>query len=172
MKKVRKLVKKRAKKYSDHQRGEVLRGDASRVFFKNLKAYSSKERAPVFDVRSIFEQGMSDEEIAKSLVGHFNSISCKFDGLYLSAIPSTYSCPIPWLNETQVAQRLVKFQKPKSMVKHYIFPALVNDAATYLTGLLTHIYNTITGTNTWPLKWKEEFVTLYLRKQSPKERPT
>ena len=44
------------------------------------------------------------------------------------------------------------------MVKHDIFPAHVSEAAPFLVGPLTHIYNTITCTSTWPLRWKEEFV--------------
>lgn len=38
MKKVRKLVKKRARNYWNHQKRNLLQKDESRVFFKNVKA--------------------------------------------------------------------------------------------------------------------------------------
>ena len=53
MEKVRKIVKTRAADYWAHQRRDLLKGDASSVFFKNVKAYSSKENPVQFDVRSL-----------------------------------------------------------------------------------------------------------------------
>ena len=152
LKKVKKLVRKRSKNYWDHQKKALLRGDASRVFFKNVKSYSSKERPPQFDVRTIFDQGLSDETVAERLADHFNGISCEFQGLDPSRVPETYSAPVQILTKEMVVNRLVQFKKPKSMVKHDIFPALVKSAAPYLAEPLTHIYNTITTTSTWPMK--------------------
>ena len=167
MKKIRKLVKKRAGKYWEHQKRDLLQKDASRVFFKNVKAYSSKERPAPFDVRSLFEPQLSDGDIAEKLADHFNGISCEFDGLDPASVPQTYSSQIQVLTVDTVATRLRQFKKPKSMVKHDIFPALINDAAAALAGPLTHIYNTITVTGIWPLKWKEEFVTPIPKKTVP-----
>ena len=166
MKKVRNLVKKRAGNYWTHQKKELLKGDASRVFFKNVKAYSSKEKPAQFDVRSLLP-GLSDCEAAERLADHFNGISCEFEGLDPANIPRTYSSPIQLLSEDAVRQRLIQFKKPKSMVKHDIFPVLVRDAAPYLAGPLTCIYNTITSTSCWPLAWKEEFVTPIPKKAVP-----
>ena len=53
------------------------------------------------------------------------------------------------------------------MVRHDIFPSLVSDAAPFLASPLTYIYNTITATSTWPLKWKKEFVTPIPKKLIP-----
>ena len=167
MKRIRKLVKKRSRNYWDHQRKSLLGSDASRVFFKNVKAYSSKEKPQGFDVRSIFDPGTEDKEIAERLASHFNGISSEFEGLDPNAVPETYSSQVQILTVHQVQQRLVAFKKPKSMVPHDIFPALINEAAPYLAPPLTHIYNTITATSTWPLKWKEEFVTHIPKKNVP-----
>ena len=167
MKKVRKLVKKRAGNYWDYQRRNLLQKDASRVFFKNVKAYSSRERPPIFDVRSIFPEGLSDAQVAERLAVHFNGISCEFDGLDPEAVPHTYSSPVQVLSRETVASRLVKIKKPKSMVKHDIFPALIKDSAYALAGPLTHIFNTITYTSTRPIKWKEAFVTPIPKKSVP-----
>ena len=166
MKKVRKLVKKRAGKYWEHQKRGLLSNDASRVFFKNVKAYSSKERPPQFDVRTILP-GLGDAEVAERLADHFNGISCEFQGLDPNEVPMTFSSPVQVLRPEQVALRLKQFKKPKSMVRHDIFPSLVSDAAPFLAAPLTHIYNTITATSTWPLKWKEEFVTPIPKKSIP-----
>ena len=167
MKKVRTLVRKRAKNYWAHQKKDLLKEDASRVFFKNVKAYSSKERPPPFDVRSIFDKSLSDHKIAVKLAGHFNGISCEFDGLDPLEIPETFSSPMQLLSRQAVTNRLISIRKPKSMVKHDIFPALVKEAAYPLSGPLTHIFNTITVTATWPLVWKEEFVTPIPKKSVP-----
>ena len=168
MKKVRNLVKKRANNYWNHQKRELLGGDASRVFFKNVKAYSSKERPAQFDVRTLLP-GLPDCEVAERLADHFNGISCEFEGLDPARVPSTYSSPVQLLSEDAVRKRLMQFKKPKSMVKHDIFPALVSGAAPFLAGPLTHIYNSITSTSTWPLAWKEEFVTPIPKKAVPQD---
>ena len=167
MKKVRKLVRKRAKNYWDHQRRNLLQKDASRVFFKNVKAHSSKERPPQFDVRSLSEAGLTHAQVAERLAGHFNGISLEFDGLPTGSVPVTFSSPIQVLTREMVVNRLITIRKPKSMVRHDIFPALVKDSAYQLAGPLTHIFNSITMTSTWPLRWKEEFVTPIPKKSVP-----
>ena len=167
MKKVRKLVKKRAAGYWDHQKTNLLSKDAGRAFFKNVKAFNCKERPPQFDVRTLFDPGLSDAEVADRLADHFNGISLEFDGLDPTAIPTTYSAPVQVLTASDVATRLRKMRKPKSMVKHDIFPSLVGPAANYLAVPLTDIYNTITASGTWPLRWKEEFVTPIPKKSLP-----
>ena len=167
MKKVRNLVRKRANRYWEHQKRTLLGPDAGRTFFKNVKAYNCKERPPQFDVRSLFPAGKTDAEIAEGLADHFNDISQEFDGLNAASVPVTYSSPIQILSRNDVTGRLRKFKKPKSMVKHDIFPSLVNPAAEYLSGPLTHIYNTISTSKTWPLMWKQEFVTPIPKKTLP-----
>ena len=166
MKGVRKLVKKRAGNYWQHQKKSLLKSDAGRTFFKNVKAYNCKERPPQFDVRNMFP-GDTDQEISEKLADHFNGISLEFDGLDQAAVPATYSSPVRLLSVAEVEQRLRKFKKPKSMVKHDIFPSLINAAAPYLAGPLTHIYNTISTHKTWPMIWKQEFVTPIPKKTLP-----
>ena len=167
MKKVRKLVKKRARAYWDHQKRTLLQKDAMRAFFKNAKAYGSREKPAAFDVRSLFKDGVGDGEIAEKLADHFNGISSEFSGLDPADVPSTFSSPIPLITHAQLVTRLRSFKKPKSMVKHDIFPVLVNEAAPYLAGPLCHVYNTMISTSTWPMKWKEEFVTPIPKKSVP-----
>ena len=167
MKKVRKLVRKRAGKYWDHQRRNLLQNDAGRAFFKNVKSYNSKEKPPQFDVRTLFDPGLNDSLVAERLADHFGSISNEFEGLDPNDIPSTFSSPMHLLTREMVANRLIKFKKPKSMVKHDIFPCLVSQAAHYLSGPLTHIYNNISLTSCWPLVWKQEFVTPIPKKAVP-----
>ena len=167
MKKVRKLVRKRASKYWEYQKRNLLAKDAGRTFFKNVKSYNCKERPPQFDVRSLFPGNLSDADISEKLADHFNGISMEFDGLDPGAVPMTYSSPVQILTQPVVANRLRKFKKPKSMVRHDIFPSLVSSAADFLAGPLSHIYNTISTTSTWPLLWKQEFVTPIPKKTLP-----
>lgn len=167
MKKVRKLVRKRAKNYWKHQKKTLLQPDAMRAFFKNAKAYSSRERPPVFNVSSLFDGALSDRQVAEKLADHFGGISSEFEGLDPADIPTTYSCPIPLITPGQLVARLRSFRKPKSMVRHDIFPALVNGAAPYLATPLCHIYNSMIQSKTWPLKWKEEYVTPIPKKSVP-----
>ena len=167
MKRVRKLVKKRAANYWKHQKRNLLSSDAGRTFFKNVKAYNSKERPAQFDVRSLFPPNQTNQAVAEALADHFNGISREFNGLDPDAVPVTYSSPIPLLTPDQVSVRLRQFKKPKSMVRHDIFPALVSPAADYLAVPLAHIFNTVTTTSCWPTIWKQEFVTPIPKKPVP-----
>ena len=167
MKTVKDLVKTRASRYWDYQKRNLLAADAGRAFFKNVKAFNCKERPPQFDVRGLFDPGSSDAQIAEKLADHFNGLSSEFEGLDPDAVPTTYSAPVQILTESDVSNRLRKIRKPKSMVKHDVFPALVGPAAAYLAGPLTCIYNTITTTGVWPLSWKQEFVTPIPKKSLP-----
>ena len=157
----------RAKNYWEHQKRCMLKADANRCFFKNVKAYNSREKPQSFNVRTIFDNNLSDEQVSEKLADHFNGISREFDGLDPDSVPKTYSSPLPVLTPDRVARRLAIFRKPKSMVKHDIFPALVTPAAPFLSGPLTHIYNTMFATQTWPTRWKEEFVTPIPKKSVP-----
>ena len=114
MKAVRKLVKKMARNYWKHQKRTLLQKDASRFFFKNAKAYGSREKPASFDVCSLFPGGLSDAKIAEDLADHFNGISSEFSGLDPADIPVTYSAPILPLTEQQLIQSLKSFRKPKS----------------------------------------------------------
>ena len=109
MKKVRKLVKRWSGNYWEHQKRELLKSDASRVFFENVKAYSSKKRPPQFDMKSILP-GLEDSEVAEKLADLFNGISCKFKGLDPADIPVTFSSPVQMLSPEQVALRLKQFK--------------------------------------------------------------
>lgn len=82
-------------------------------------------------------------------------------------MPSAYSSKVPILSTSVVAGRLRKIRKQKSMVRHDIFPSLVGPAAEYLAVPLTDIYNTISAKATWPLLWKQEFVTPIPKKPLP-----
>ena len=168
-KKAADLIKTRAARYWEHQKRNLLQADASRAFYKNVKAYNSREKPAQFDIRSIFEAGEPDEAIAEKLADHFSGISDEFDGISPDEIPSTYSAPIPLLTPDQVARQLKTFRKPKSMVKHDIFPSLVNAAAPFLSVPLCSIYNNMTNTKSWPLKWKEEFLTPIPKKPVPED---
>ena len=165
-KKVDKLIKKRRKIYQDSQRETLLAADASRNFFRSTKNYMSKQRPTPFDVMDLFP-GRTEQDVSELLADHFNSVSNEFSPLQRNEIPTMYSADIPALRVHEVAIRLKKFKKPKSLVKGDIFPELVTRYADLLAVPLTSIYNEITNTAFWSKIWKEEFVTIIPKTRTP-----
>ena len=161
------LIRTRASKNWEHQKKSFLQKDAGRVFFKNVKPYRTREKPTTFDIRSLCPTGKSDAQVAERLADHFNGISNEFSGLDPADIPETYTSPLPPITPLQVSKRLKEFKKQKSMVRHDIFPTLINDVASYLAGPLAHIYNSITTSHCWSLIWKQEFVTPIPKKYVP-----
>ena len=166
---VQNLIDKRRKKYQETQKEILLAEDATRNFFRHTKNYMSKQRPPPFDVMDLFP-GKNEHEVSELLAAHFNAISDEFRPIDpVFDIPTTYSKRIPVLEVHEVAIRLRKFRKPKSMVKGDIFPDLVTQFADLLAVPLTSIYNEISETLTWPKIWKEEFVTVIPKTRTPTE---
>ena len=165
-KKTAKLTRNRAQIYFKKQKDIMTAPDAARSFFKNAKAYNSREKPPDFDVRNLYP-GKDDSEVSELLAGHFNAISSEFKGLAPGDIPQAPSLSLPSLSTAQVAKRLTDFRKPKSRVKGDIFPALVNRAAPTLAAPLANIYNLITVSGEWPTIWKTEYVTPIPKKPLP-----
>ena len=140
--------------------------DATRNFFRNVKAFKTKDRPKQFDPMSLFP-GKNEEEVAKELASYFNRMSAEFQPLEPKDIPRTHHRKLPTLEPYQVEGRIRAFKKPKSMVKGDIFPVLFDKFATLLAIPLTDIYNEITRTQIWPLVWKQEFVTVIPKCRTP-----
>ena len=152
------LYRTRAANYIRTQRDKLTSPDASRAFYKNVRAYKAREKPPEFDVRNLFP-GEEDGVVADKLADHFNKISKEFTGINPEQIPQSYSVPLPHLTKEQVEARLIRFKKPKSMVSGDIFPSIVNRAAPWISIPLVDIYNTINADHVWPTEWKTEYVT-------------
>ena len=161
-----KICRKLCSAYLEQQRRNLTAHDASRSFYRNVKAYNSKEKPPVFEVKDLYPD-KGDADIAETLASHFNSISNEFDGLDPNAVPPQVHNSLHMLTADEVIKRLTSFKKPRSMVKGDIFPALINRAAPVLSTPLLHIYNTITLTQSWPSLWKTEYVTPIPKKSLP-----
>ena len=124
------------------------------MFFKQTKNYLSKQRPKPFDVLDMFSV-QTEQDTAEQLADHFNSISNEFQPLdFNTEIPTSKHKPIKLLSPHEVAIRLKKFKKPKSMVRGDIFPDLVTKYAELLAVPLTAIYNEISETKKWPKIWK------------------
>ena len=131
-KRVEDLIDKRCKVYQDSQKAVLLGADGARDFFKQTKNYMSKQRPAPFDPMDLFP-GRSEQEVADLLAEHFNAISMEFTPLDSNNdIPTTFSKSLPTLHPYEVAIRLKKFKKPKSMVRGDIFPNLVTKCADLL----------------------------------------
>ena len=112
----------------------------------------------------------TEQDVSELLAVHFNAISNEFRPLnWNTDIPTTKSVPLPVLQVHEVAARLPKFKKPRSMVRGDIFPDLVTKHADLLAVPLTAIYNDISATLTWPKIWKEESVTIIPKVNNPSE---
>ena len=168
-KKVTQLIDKRCRKYQENQKTILLAEDGGRAFFKQTKNYLSKQRPKPFDVMDVFP-GYNEPAAAEELANHFNSISSEFRPLnHETDIPLAGSRPLPELQCHEVAARLRKMRKPKSMVRGDLFPDLVTKYADLLAVPLTSIYNEITSTQVWPEIWKRESVTIIPKTRTPTE---
>ena len=123
-KKTKDLIKESKRGYMNVQREYTLAEDVDRNnFFKHVKNFSHLEKPPQFDVRNLREfSGASDKEVAERLADYFNRISHEFDPLQDSDLPVTFEAGLPVLQRHEVAGRIRRFGKPKSMVPGDIFP--------------------------------------------------
>ena len=140
--------------------------DASKNFFKHVKAYSCKEKPKSFEITVLFP-GESDGQVAEKLADHFTSIGSGQTGLAGKQIPTSYSKPRPRLDPLAVMNKLKKMRKAKSTVKGDIFPCLISRASGALAFPLTDIYNAISRGGDWPRAWKVEYVTPIPKKTAP-----
>ena len=117
------MIRDRRRIYLDSQKECLLVEDATRNFFRNVKAFKTKDRPKAFDPMSLFP-GKTEAEVASELAGFFNRISSEFQPLEPHEIPRTHHRALPTLQPYQVEGRIRAFKKPKSMVKGDIFPVL------------------------------------------------
>ena len=138
------LVKERKKGYVLTQKEHILAKDANRNFFRHVKTFSRLEKPPLFDIRQLYEdRNMSDKDIAEDMADYFVKVSREFDPLEPSQVPITKDTALPTLQKFEVASRIKRFRKPKSMVPGDIFPCLVTELADFFAIPLTSIYNEI-----------------------------
>ena len=94
--------------------------------------------------------GDSNQAVADKLADYFNRIGREFEPLEPADIPATHDRVLPLLQPWDVAARIKKFRKPKSMVDGDIFPKLMTLFADQLALPLTDIYNESTVSAVWP----------------------
>ena len=160
------LYRQRAGVFIETKKKNLTGPDASRFFFKHVKAFRSKEKPPDFNVGDLFP-GKTEEEVSELLASHFGKISDEFNGIEEDRIPTSFDSPIRPLTASDVAKRLREARKAKSMVRGDIFPALINRVAHLIAPPLSNIYNTISHSLEWPNYWKTEFVTAIPKKPHP-----
>ena len=160
------LYRKRAGVFIETKKKNLTGPDASRFFFKHVKAFKSKEKPPDFNVGDLFP-GKTKDKVSELLASHFGKISDEFSGIEEDRIPSSYDLPVRVLSSTDVAMRLRETRKAKSMVRGDIFPSLINRVAHLIAPPLANIYSTISSSLEWPNYWKTEFVTAIPKKPHP-----
>ena len=160
------LIKRRKSKYLTVQRDVLLADDASRIFFKNAKAFRNGEKPREFDVRELMPEA-DDREVAEALADHFNAVSVEFSPLWPDQIPVARPKKLPILQPYEVSARLKAFRKPKTMVRGDLFPCLVTQCSDFLAIPFTDVFNCITDTKVCPAIWKREHVTVIPKKSVP-----
>ena len=115
-------------------------------------------------------EGQSEEEIAEDLAEYFVAVSREFDPLEPDQIPAAQERGLPVLQNFEVASRIRRFRKPKSMVPGDIFPSLVTELSDFFAIPLTSIYNEISTTKVWPSCWKKEYVTIIPKVPNPQSK--
>ena len=153
------LIKKRKMIYMDMKKQQLVAPDANRSFFRLVKFFKTPEKSQTFDIRSL-RPGQSDQEVADELADYFNRISAEFDPLTQDQVPRTRDRELDPLAPHEVAARLKRFRKPKSMVTGDIFPALVTKFSDFFAIPLTDIFNEVAQSGVWPNLWKTEYVTV------------
>ena len=154
--------------FLQNQRDKITGPDASKNFFKNIRAFKSVDRPKEFNICDI-RPGKSEREVAEEAASFFNRISDEFDPLEPKDIPSTYHRDLPLLSPAMVEKMLRQAKKSGSMVRGDIFPKLINRCATSLAWPLSYIYNLITRSYLWPIHWKREHVTVIPKKNAPED---
>ena len=166
-KRVAEVIKQRKRGYIDNQKEHLLSNDANRNFFKHVKNFSKFEKPREFDVREIVTG--SDVEVSEKLADYFIEVSREFEPLEPGDILAERPEGGRILERYEVAARLKKMRKPKSMVPGDIYPQLVTLFSDLLAIPLTSVYNEILRTYIWPTCWKQEFVTVIPKKSSPQD---
>ena len=159
-------IRERKAGFMKNQKDHLLANDANRNFFKHVKNFSRFEKPTQFDVRTLFP-GKSDSAVSEELAEYFIRVSREFSPLEPGDIPAGKPGGAPLLACHEVATRIRRMRKPKSMVPGDIFPQLLTECADLMAIPLTHIYNEILTSFVWPTRWKEEFVTVIPKKSNP-----
>ena len=90
------LVRDRRHTYLNSQKECLLVEDATRIFFRNVKAFKTKDHPKAFDPMSLFP-GRSESEVAFGLASFFNRISAEFNPLEPRDIQRTHERRLPVL---------------------------------------------------------------------------
>ena len=152
----------------DKQKEHLLADDAGRNFYKHVKNFSKFERPAQFNIATILPD-KTDKERAELLADYFIKVSREFDPLQPEDIPAKKPPAGKSLSNFEVAARLKKMRKPKSMVPGDIYPLLVTQFSDFFAIPLTAIYNDILNSYIWPVCWKKEYVTVIPKKSTPQE---
>ena len=164
--KIERYLSRGQQTFLQNQRSKLTGPDASKNFFKNIRAFKGVDKPKEFNICDL-RPGKPEGEVAEEAASFFNRISAEFEPLEPSDIPSTYHRDLPLLSPADVEKMLKDAKKSGSMVKGDIFPKMINRCSPYLAWPLSYIYNLITRSYLWPIHWKREFVTIIPKKTTP-----
>ena len=141
---------------------EGKRGSAYPVL-KRL-AQQPNSSSSQFSLPSHCDQDLTPLQSAEVFANHFSKISCEYEPLVVSELPANVKAhlatsdinDVPILSLTAVYSRIIKTKKPKSIVEGDLPKKLVKECAHELAKPAQIIFNSITHSSNYPIKWKNE----------------
>ena len=141
---------------------EGKRGSAYPVL-KRL-AQQPNSSSSQFSLPSHCDQDLTPLQSAEVFANHFSKISCEYEPLVVSELPANVKAhlatsdinDVPILSLTAVYSRIIKTKKPKSIVEVDLPKKLVKECAHELAKPAQIIFNSITHSSNYPIKWKNE----------------
>ena len=152
-------------KFFSEGREKAKKDGNSAAFYKVVNSVKDGEAPKQFDIKTL-RPNLSTAELADDVALFFNKITKDY-------IPLKKCVQEPGntrlLEKYEVASRLRKFKKPRSMTKGDIFPDLVGTYSDFLAIPLTDIFNLSRTTLSWPAAWKEETMVIIPKTSNPTE---
>ena len=164
--KITSIIKTNRDKFNAELKEKFLNFKDPRHFYAHVQSILSENEPARWNVRSL-DTSKSDNELAESLATFFNNISSEYNPLDQASIPKTFSYPLPILSVADVAMALKKAKKKTSGVPGDISGHLYGLFPDLLAVPVTHIFNKIPETFSWPKSWKTEHVTVIPKSPSP-----
>ena len=163
---VRKIVRRRKKRFDDHILAKFEADTNPGNFFKHIDGLLGANTKPRWSPMDMYPSH-KPLEAAEDLAAFFNAISSEYSPLDMSRVPSTHHRQLPMLSTEDVVLGMKKAKKPNSVVPGDIPPILYSRFPELLSVPARIVFNKITSTVDWPAQWKTEYVTVIPKNTSP-----
>ena len=146
-KKTDQLIEEAKREFYEKGKSKAFEKRDTGAYYGLVHKLKDGEAPKAFDVRSLRPE-LSAYEIANEIAEFFNIITRGYPPL--EQRPTRARANVKLLQSYEVAARLRKFKKPKSMVRGDIYPDLISSLSDILAIPLTDIYNESRMCQEWP----------------------